>query len=157
MKPAGLHKNAAIKGDDGFTMVKYIHIAEPEPFHTLMEILGIDKEELSKRKIRHYDSKAIERCFVYYLKDFCADTFGVGSLPLRPVEEDNYTQKVAIYIAFRSKKDLFKFSLKVSCKRTRWWGSALAFTIITTEDDPYVYKKAGEKWNKEDPYGFIRP
>lgn len=159
MIPHTLWRKARICGDDGFYMLRYVHLAEKEPFVKLLDMLGakVNSTMMSNNQVRYYDHKILEQKFIKYLKTFCSASFGVASMPMRPQEEDDYAQKVEFYIAFREKKDLFKFALRFGGDRTRWWRSGLSFTIIGEDGDPYVFANAGDKWNKEDPHGYIRP
>ena len=118
---------------------------------------NIDCSDWSNKQFRYVDMRMLERQLIKYLKPFCADSFGVASHALQPSEEDDYKTKVALYVAFRSKKDLFKFNMKFGGLRRRWWRSHINFTVVATADDPYVFCSAGEKWNREDPHGYLRP
>ena len=159
MKPGKLYKKARVRGDDGFVMLRYVFVCEKENFISLMEKLNanVDHSDWSNRQFRYVDMRMLERQLIKYLKPFCSDSFGVATHALHPSEEDDYKTKVAFYIAFRSKKDLFKFNMKFGGQRRRWWRSHLDFNLIATADDPYVFCSAGEKWNREDPHGYLRP
>jgi len=152
MIPGRLYPKVRIQGDDGFTMAKFIYVHEQEHYDKLMEKLKVENPTS-----RLWDEAYIKKMFTKYLKGFCADGFCVGAVSLHPTEADNWQQKSAFYIGFRSKKDLFKFNMRFSAIRVRWWNSATHFTVVGTADDPYVPVKAGESWNKEDPQGFIKP
>jgi len=159
VKHEKLYMKARIKGDDGFVMAKHILVCNEENVKNLIKMLGVevDTSEWHPRQFEYVDVRLMDKLFIGHLKDFCADTFGVASYPMRPTEEDDYVHKICFFLAFRSRKDLFKFCMKFASKRTRWWSSSIGFTILATDDDPYEKTPAGEKWNKEDPHGFIRP
>lgn len=152
MKPAKLHVGVRIRGDDGFIMAKYMYSQDKENFDKLMGLLKVENP-----KARIWDTAYLQKKFTNYLKGFCSDGFCIGTSNCMPKQEDDYKQWVEFYVGFRSKKDLFKFNIRFAAKRTRWWKSTTPFTVIGVKGDPYVPAKAGDKWNKEDPHGFIRP
>ena len=159
MKPGKLYKGARIVGDDGFVMAKITHKCNIESNKKLMEMVGASGDVLTRNGAPKdwIDERTLQKVFIKYLKEFCSNSFGVAISALRPVGDDDWAHKVAIYICFRERKDLFKFSMRFGAKRIRWWRSNLSFTIIGTEDETYEKRHAGDKWNKEDPHGYLRP
>ena len=154
MKPGKLHLNARIRGSDGFSMCKFVYVCNQENFDNLMD--SFKAQKINSPHIC-YDSRYISRKLIEFLKDFCSDGFCVAHTKIPPSEKDDYQIRNAFFIGFRNQKDLFKFSMKFRAKRILWWASGLSFTVVGTTDDKYVKAVAGEKWNKEDPHGFIEP
>lgn len=135
-------------------MCKMIYVAGTDEFKHLTGLL-----KQSDRKFpsgAHYMTLVIKSVFVRYMREFCTDSFAIGIEDVWPTQEDDYAQKKAIYIAFRSEKELFKFIMKIGAKRTRWWKSGLSFTYVGKEDDPFEGHHAGENWNYEDPQDMLQ-
>jgi len=148
-----LIQKTRIKGTDGFVVCKLIYVVKPENFDSLIKTLKLEGKSYPKDS--YYMQDVIKNCYMRYMRKFCTDGFAVAIDSIYPTAEDDYQQKNAIYIAFRSEKELFKFIMKMGARRTRWWKSSLAFTFVGKEDDPFQGRQAGENWNYEDPQDMI--
>lgn len=157
MKPGKLYTSARIQGGDGFIFARYIYKVDEDEFKALMDMLGfkITATMMTNNMIRYYDPRLLQSKFIKYLKTFCADGFCIATQILASQQDDDFAQKMSVLVGFRSQKDLFKFNLRFGAKRIKTWRSDLLFTAILTVDDPYDPRPGGEKWNREDPNGFL--
>jgi hypothetical protein len=161
------YKSVCIRGSDKFILLSHMLVFNEEEYLRIADIVGRKEEAEHLCQQYHTNNAAMLTASAHawawapppwqqgrglcgameliraYLYENSISSFGVSTASFMPI------------LAFRDKKDYFKYALKFGdTTRIRLWDSGLKFWVFIDENDPVPFEnRSAEDWNQSDPKG----